>query len=179
MVRWWTLLICAVICIAMFGVAEGDPAEFRIRIERQSVDKNLITGALSINGDALGTVYENADLKIPAGTYKGVMRYVSQKGHVLNPGGALAQTGDFLLEVANVKEADGRNREHILFHAGNKPQHSRGCILMGPAHRDPLTGERRSGDLLRVVRRLFYGSEEPKASPNVRIVVEIVDVMGG
>ena len=97
----------------------------------EKVEGGLTIGKLSVNGQELGPCYENADKQIPAGAYGGVLRYTSQKYFVQSPGGKLGKTGDFLLEVARVP-----GRTDILFHAGNKAEHSMGCILCGPASTD-------------------------------------------
>lgn len=106
---------------------KGASEEFLIRIKRSATAKDgLLSGELSVNGESLGTCYENADKMIPKGTYKGVLRYASGKNFVQGPGGVLGHSGDFLVEVAEVP-----HRTDILFHAGNKKEHSEGCILCG------------------------------------------------
>jgi hypothetical protein len=105
----------------------GQPSPFSIVVERGSPENGLITGKLSVNGHRIGTTYENQALKIPAGTYAGVLRYVSGRNFVSGPLGTIGTQGDFLLEVSGVS-----GRTDILFHGGNKPAQSQGCIMLGP-----------------------------------------------
>jgi hypothetical protein len=145
--------------------------DYSISIERFKSGNGLIYGKISINGSLIGNCYENNDLKIPSGNYKGNMRYNSGKGFVQNPFGSLGKEGDFLLEVTGVS-----GRTNILFHSGNKPSHSQGCILLGPVNRD-ISGCAYIDEFhpLRKLRILFYGSETPNYCPDKNISIEIID----
>lgn len=149
--------------------------EFKIRIERISVSDNLITGNIFVNDEYLGNCYERFDLRINAGHYPGFMRYVSSKGHVTGPLGHIGNTGDFYMEIGEVKWSDGKNRSNLMFHGGNKPGHSRGCVMLGAVSKDSL-GNRflPKGHLLRLLRIKFYGSEFPNSCPNKNISIDIV-----
>lgn len=157
------------------GAASAEPQEFTVEVVRRHTKDGLIYGTLGIDGAAVGGTFEHADLKIPAGTYKGVLRYWSKKGFVQGPLGQLGNTGDFLLEVANVKDAKGP-RTDILFHAGNKPHHTLGCILLGPVS-SKIDGAATvdAKHPLRILRRKFYGTDEPNATPNKKITIVITD----
>jgi Mg-chelatase subunit ChlD len=139
-----------------------------IKIERLSIRNGLIIGKIYANNEYLGPTYENEVLRIEKGTYKGVIRYYSQKNFVSSSYGQLAKEGDFLLEVANVT-----NRENLLFHTGNKPYHARGCVLLGA----PTTSNEKvflpPENPIRQLRKIFYGSEDPLSSPNKDIVITI------
>jgi hypothetical protein len=53
-----------------------------IKIERLSIRNGLIIGKIYANNEYLGPTYENEVLRIEKGTYKGVIRYYSQKNFV-------------------------------------------------------------------------------------------------
>jgi hypothetical protein len=144
-----------------------------IVVQREKKDGNLITGSLTVNGQVIGKTYENATLMIPGGLYPGFMRYVSGHNFVQGPFGTIAHAGDFLLETGNVP-----GRTAILFHSGNKPQHSRGCILLGAVGKDPKTHTPFLGGdhPLRKLRILFYGTELPTATPDKTITIRVSDV---
>jgi len=134
---------------------------------------SLIVGAGSaVNGQLIGKAYENAALKIAAGSYPGCLRYVSGHNFVQGPAGAMAQHGDFLFEVANVP-----GRSSMLFHGGNKAKHSRGCVLLGAVGKDPKThhGVLSPEHPLRKLRLLFYGNDSPNASPAKSITIRVID----
>ncbi|MCI0456719.1 MAG: DUF5675 family protein [Gemmataceae bacterium] len=131
--------------------------DFHVVIQRKETTADgLVKGELSVNGIKLGPVYENAKKLIPPGSYPGVRRYKSTKRFVQGPGGRLAQTGDFLLEIGKVPD-----RTDILIHPGNKAEHSEGCVLAGGAPtRGGITYAPKS---LQEMRLYFYGTD--KANP--------------
>jgi hypothetical protein len=144
-----------------------------ILVRREKRKGHLVTGTLFVDGQAIGKTYENSAFIIPAGVYPGYLRYSSGKNFVQQPFGRIAKTGDFLLEVGKVP-----HRSDILFHGGNKPAHSRGCILLGPVTKDPTTHAPRlePDHPLRKLRRAFYGSEPPVSSPATQITVHVSDI---
>jgi hypothetical protein len=155
------------LCLAL-GPAQAQPPTFKVTVQRGKTADGLVHGRLLVNGQDIGPCYENADRQIPAGTYNGVLRYKSAKNFVQSPGGKLGKSGDFLLEVSGVPK-----RTDILFHAGNKAEHSEGCILCGPATRDPKTGEAFAPPSLRALRLRFYGTDTPAGTPSKKIVIEV------
>jgi len=144
-----------------------------IVIQREKKDGELLTGTLTVNGQVVGKTYENATLMIPAGSYPGNMRYVSGHNFVQGPFGSIAHAGDFLLEAGNVP-----GRTAILFHGGNKPKHSKGCILLGGVSKDSKTHMPllQHDHPLRKLRRLFYGTETPIASPAKNVTIRVSDI---
>ena len=150
----------------------GQPSPFSIVVERGSPENGLITGKLSVNGHRIGTTYENQALEIPAGTYAGVLRYVSGRNFVSGPLGTIGTQGDFLLEVSGVS-----GRTDILFHGGNKPAQSQGCIMLGPVVPPPGSSIPSLADEhpLRKLRLLFYGKDIPDSTPNKAITVQIAE----
>jgi hypothetical protein len=82
---------------------------------------------------------------------------------------------DFLLEVSGVKNSAGKARTDIVFHGGTKPQHSKGCILLGPVSRDKnKVGTIGPDHPLRKLRLLFYGTDQPNQSPDKEISIVIL-----
>lgn len=141
-----------------------------------SVVEEGVIGRLSVNGKALGDTLENAALRIAPGVYRGRMRYVSNKNFVQGPLGVMAQTGDFLLEVV---DATAR-RSDLLVHSGNKPWHSRGCILAGAAVKNTVNGKTQvtmaDDSTLKALRLAFYGTDTPNACPVKTISFTINDL---
>lgn len=140
------------------------------------VEEMGVLGNLTINGTAVGSVVENDALRVKAGEYKGVIRYVSSKNLVQGPLANMSTKGDFLLEVSGVS-----GREAILFHQGTQPWHSKGCILAGAAQKKKV-GDKdvisiSDDSTLAKMRQMFYGtSGEANACPNKTVRVTIKDI---
>jgi hypothetical protein len=83
----------------------------------------------------------------------------------------MAKTGDFLMEIAGVP-----GRSHILLHSGTLAAHSEGCILLGAAATgaDGMKYVVDPNGPLYQLRKAFYGTETPIATPvkQVTIIVE-------
>ena len=153
------------------GGGTTGPKPFHVLVRRETTEDGLLKGRISVNGQEIGTCYENAKKMIPAGTYTGVLRYSSAKDLVQGPGGSLGKVGDFLLEVADVP-----NRKDILFHAGNKPAQSDGCVMLGPAPMDPKTTDPIASEPLMKLRLLFYdGNDRPTGTPHKVITIQVRD----
>lgn len=133
--------------------------DYAIQIQRQAANSDgLIPGKLHLNGELLGEVYENPQHIIPAGEYTAKRRTTSNNVFLQGPGGAMsAKKGDFLMEVVGVPK-----RTDILLHPGNKPEHSKGCILCGPAVKKGNATV--APPLLAALRRHFYGGDAVDAS---------------
>lgn len=168
--------------------AELDKSSFLVTITRLSkanfkgknkagneIEGVGVLGTLSVNGVPLGDVLENDAVRIKAGTYKGVMRYVSEKNFVQGPLGAMSETGDFLLEVSGVQ-----GRTDLLIHTGTKPWHSEGCILAGAAKKTVVGGKEfvtiNDDTTLKQLRLKFYGTDTPVQCPNKTIRFTITDI---
>jgi hypothetical protein len=164
--------------LILFGLmaavsAPGEAATAKklvVTVQREKTADGLVTGKLLIDGKEAGAVYENDEKKIPAGTYKGVVRTTSGKNFVQGPGGKLGKSGDFLLEIGGVP-----GRTDILLHPGNKKEHSLGCVLGGPAGKDPKSGDPVAPEALRKLRLAFFGTDTPTSSPNTEIEVVVTD----
>jgi hypothetical protein len=143
--------------------------DFSILIVRGAVKNGLLYDQLFLDNQLIGNCYENDALKIPIGTYKGLIRYRSEHNFVGSGLGQLATEGDFLLEVSGVP-----GRTDILFHGGVKPRNSKGCILLGPVNKEPDGSAMVGKDHpLYILRVKFYGSEFPVSCPDKNIVIEI------
>lgn len=150
---------------------------FSIVVSRETSRNGLIIGNLIVNGIPVGTAYENQSLAIPAKFYKGVLRYWSKKNFVQGPLGAMGNVGDFLLEVSDTDPPSSATRTDILFHGGNKPKQSKGCIMLGPINRDASSSQPSVGPdhPLYKLRVMFYGSESPTSTPDKRITIQVKD----
>lgn len=163
------ILIGTMVGLAVRGWADG-PQKMTVTVQRVKTAEGLVTGTLTIDGQESGTVYENDERKIPAGTYRGVIRTTSQKNFAQGPGGKLGKSGDFLLEIAGVL-----GRSDILFHAGNKKEHSEGCVLCGPAGKDPATGAPLAPEPLKKLRLAFFETDTPNATPNKHVEIVVLE----
>lgn len=169
----WTTAAC-LLTVAMLPercLAQVLPGYTVISLCRQEPAGNELKGELWVDGELVGTTMENNDLRIAEGSYTGLLRYYSAKGHVQGVFGNLATQGDFLLEVGGAKSPDNSARTNILFHAGTRPHHSKGCILLGAAR--PSAGGKAAvpGSALVALRKKFYGTEFPDKTPDVKIQI--------
>lgn len=151
-------------------------ALFQAKKGNAEVEELGVVGEIKVNGKLMGEVLENHALRIKAGEYKGVLRYGSSKNFVQGPLGVMAEKGDFLLEVAGVP-----GRSDLLIHTGNKPWHSKGCVLAGAATKKTVGGKTvvsiQEGSALRNLRKAFYGTDaEPSACPKKTIRLLIRDL---
>ena len=177
-------LACACAAAAQGQSCQASHAEeFRVELKRVAIDEVVdnghktarIYGDVGVNGQNIGRFYENPQLRIEPGIYKGVLRYQSNHNFVQSSCGEMAREGDYLLEVAEVRGADGAKRSDILLHPGFKPSHSKGCVLLGARKRGtdgkplPLAAD----EPLVKMRRAFYGTDNPIACPNKRIVIVV------
>lgn len=144
-------------------------------MQREGENFRAIIGTISVNGEEIGSTMERDDLRIGAGSYKGLLRYWSKRGFAQGSFGTYGHEGDFLLEIANVGK-----RTDLLFHGGNKPWHSKGCILLGAVDKDkefntniPYLNENHT---LIKLRRLFYGTDVPDSTPDKNITITIIDI---
>ena len=165
--------------------SNGQPDELKVELLRlgtdEVIDHNIKTarifGDVGVNNRNMGRFYENPQKKIPAGSYRGLLRYDSNHDFVQSSCGEMSREGDFLLEIADVTGADGKKRTNILFHPGILPSHSDGCILFGARARGA------DGQLLPLsfdsplvkIRREFYGTDNPISCPNKSITIIIKD----
>jgi len=157
------------------GIQRKYKALFKGQKDNKEVEEMGVVGDLTVNGQLMGQVVENEALRIAPGTYKGVLRYGSTKDFVQGPLGKMAQNGDFLLEVAGVA-----GREALLLHTGNKPWHSKGCVLAAAAKKSQVNGKTvvsiSEGSTLRNLRKAFYGSDgTPAVCSNKTIRISIAD----
>jgi hypothetical protein len=165
--------ILALVALYFFSSIKlcAQPDEFSISIKRNRVVGNLVYCSIYLNGQEIGSAFENNDLKIPTGSYKGLMRYNSGHNFVQSEMGKLSKKGDFLIEASAVV-----GRTDILLHQGNAPKHSKGCILLGPAKLGPDGSVTIGVDHpLRKLRLAFYGTDEPNSCPNKNISITISD----
>ncbi len=163
-------VILVTICSIVFSLSVlGQQSDFNISIVRKRVEGNLVYCSISLNGELIGMAYENNTLKIQTGEYKGIMRYNSGKNFVQSSLGKMSKKGDFLIEASGVL-----GRTDILLHGGNAPQHSTGCIMLGPVEkRQDGTRLIDGNHPLRKLRIAFYGTDEPISCPNKNIVITV------
>lgn len=136
---------------------------FDIRIERNYRGEDCTSGYLSVNGTvkmyAIELPWKNnqPDISsVPVGKYKGILRYDHQDA--------------WRIELVGVP-----NRKNVQIHVGNYVADSQGCVLVGAdVDVDKLCVVKNSKKAYSQLKSLFYGSENPNATPNKLITVEFV-----
>ena len=73
------LLVTILLGLVISATSSHQHNDFKIEIMRGEVVDGLLFGKIFLDGKLLGNAYENDALKIPSGTYKGIMLYNS--GH--------------------------------------------------------------------------------------------------
>lgn len=137
---------------------------FNLRIERKYQGSDCTSGYLAINGQARMVALErpwqgNAPeiSSIPAGTYKGILRYDKGDAWRIQLEGVPGRTG-------------------VQIHVGNVVAQSKGCILVGSRlQAGSLCQVEGSKPAYQALKKAFYGTEEPVATPNKTISVTLVD----
>lgn len=168
------------------STCHADPArDFTVVLRRLGSDEVLdggakvgrVFGEISVNGETIGKFYENPEKMIVEGNYRGLLRYRSDHRFVQSSCGEMARDGDFLLEIADVKDATGKARTSILLHPGRLPRHSEGCVLVGQRKGDGKGGllPLDEDSPLRKLRLRFYGVDAPVSCPDKRITVRVVE----
>jgi hypothetical protein len=175
-------LLVALAALAAAGEAGASLRTSTIRVERRCTEGGLVKGTISLDGREIGAVAENELLRVRAGSYRGAMRFTSGSGHAQGPFGGIAKKGDFLLEIAGARGLAGQRKTDVLLHGGTRPEHSEGCILLGPIAR-AKDGSRIIPDPdyhpLAKLREAFYGSGEGTETPAVELHFEIVEPASG
>jgi hypothetical protein len=158
------LLLCLVTCVLVSAQATRRTSvqDFRLTIHRQYPSEKCTSGYLAINGVITSYTVErpwkdNQEniSSIPSGTYDGRLRY--------------DHSDRWRVELIDVP-----GRTNVQIHIGNQPDQSKGCILVGKKLNPDLCSLQQSGLAYRDLKKAFYGTETPSATPNKNIVVEVV-----
>ena len=115
--------------------------KINLLLVRDTFSDNSTLGELFLNGERLCDTLENPYLDnqrniscIPEGEYEVRLRYPRESG-----------TRDYLLLLVK----DVPDRDYILFHIGNRPSDTSGCILVGlSSSQDFVNNSRLAMDLL-------------------------------
>lgn len=145
--------------------APAAAADFALEIQREYAGDDCTSGYLLVDGKVQAYALElpwrgNRPLisAIPAGTYPGTLRY--------------DHSDQWRIELQGVP-----GRTSVQIHTGNSPDDSEGCILIGKDLGPGLcrikagTSRPAYADL----KRAFYGSDNPVATPNKTITVTVRD----
>ncbi len=137
------------------------PEDFAISIFRQYPDKKCTSGYLAVNGTIICYSLEkpwkenlNNISSIPAGKYNAILRY--------------DHTDHWRIELKNVP-----GRTNVQIHIGNEVSDSKGCILVGNKLGANLCSIQESAKAYKKLKTAFYGTDNPAATPNKNITVEI------
>jgi hypothetical protein len=138
--------------------------DFTVKILRKYPGTACTSGYLAINDKIICYTLERpwADnmqniSSIPPGTYNAIIRY-DHNDH-------------WRIELVGVP-----GRTHVQIHIGNKIDNdtTRGCILVGMNLGPDLCTLSKSAEAYKALKKSFYGSENPTATPDksVRVIVE-------
>ncbi len=141
------------------------PGDFRLTIYRQYPGRRCTSGYLAINGKLIVYTLERPwndnqqnISSIPAGTYPAVLRY--------------DHPDEWRIELQDIEA-----RNNVQIHIGNEPDESKGCILVGSSLTSDLCSiaSGTSTPAYLALKRAFYGSDHPTATPEKRITVVVTD----
>lgn len=146
----------------MYPSARGEQKpDFSIEVIRDNITTTATLGEMGINGQSLCYTLEPApgggpDKKgpIPEGSYTGHLRYDKKD--------------QWRIQLDDVPKFQG-----IQIHIGNIPKDTAGCILVG-LERDVQNGTLgKSADAYQKLKKAFYGTDTPEATPDKSITVTI------
>ncbi len=151
------LLMSASFLISIVCVA--DP--FTVEVKRTSFNSSSLTGELFVNGEFLTHTLElpwnnNRSFisSIPAGTYSAFLRY--------------DKNDKWRLQLENVP-----NRSGVQIHIGNWPSQIEGCVLVGNKAFNVTNELKESSEAYRLLKKSFYGTDNPSMTPDLTIKVKI------
>lgn len=156
------ILVAFVVLGTVFCTPAVAQTTMSIEVVRIENKPNCTIGDMGVDNASLGVktlelAWRNnaANIsRIPAGTYTTILRY--------------DHDDKWRLELNGVP---GHN--HIQIHVGNWPSDTEGCILVG------LTANacsvQNSAEAYKKLKRAFYGSESPQATPNKTVIVTVTD----
>jgi len=135
--------------------------DFKVTIYRQYPNNKCTSGYLAVNDKIICYTLERPWIdnlqnisSIPAGTYKGFLRY---------------DKGDrWRIELEGVPD-----RTNVQIHIGNQPDETKGCILVGKKLGSDLCSLQESAAAYKLLKTAFYGSENPSSTPDKTITVTI------
>ncbi|WP_185289645.1 DUF5675 family protein [Chryseobacterium lactis] len=132
---------------------------FELTVERKLSSDHCTMGYLIANGKAICYTLElpwkdnlNTISCIPAGTYKGVLRY--------------DKTDRWRIQLENVP-----NRTGVQIHIGNYTTQTEGCILVGMDAKVNNCSVLNSSAAYAKLKEAFYGTNTPNSTPNKHISV--------
>lgn len=138
---------------------------FKVTIYREYPGQKCTSGYLAVDNKIIAYTLERpwADNQqnissIPAGTYPGTLRY--------------DHTDAWRIELQNVP-----GRTNVQIHVGNEPDQSKGCILVGLQLSSDLCSivGGTSAPAYAALKKAFYGTDNPVATPDKTITVQILD----
>ncbi|MEC3875839.1 DUF5675 family protein [Chryseobacterium salviniae] len=147
-------------CLALsFFMSVGAQNDYEITIERKMSSDKCTMGYLSINKKAvcytLELPWENNAKNIsciPAGSYKGILRYDKSDG--------------WRIQLENVPDRDG-----VQIHMGNYTKQIKGCVLVGMKADTNECSVQQSASAYAKLKEAFYGTSAPVSTPNKNITV--------
>lgn len=158
------LAAVSALALSTGSAAQNITPRFELEILRQYPGGNCTSGYLSVNGKIIAYSLErkwNDNKKnissIPNGSYPGILRY--------------DKSDHWRIELAGVPGRDG-----VQIHVGNQPDQSQGCILVGLSLGKDNCSVLDSQTAYQRLKNAFYGSSDPKATPDMTIVVKVSGV---
>lgn len=154
-------VIVSALFVASRTPAFSEPSQFKVTIARKHKSGTCTSGYLAVNGNIIAYALErpwqgNAPLisSIPDGTYGGILRY--------------DHPDKWRIELTGVP-----GRSNVQIHAGNTPDDTEGCILVGLRLSADLCSVVDSKKAYEALRTAFYGTPNPVSTPNKTITVVV------
>ena len=154
-------VVAGILLLASSAGTSAQQDQFILTIARKYKSPNCTSGYFAVNGKVVAYALElpwhgNKPLisSIPDGTYGAVLRY--------------DHPDKWRIELTGVP-----GRSYVQIHTGNTTADSEGCILLGAKLGDDLCSVIDSKKAYAKLRKAFYGSKNPMATPNKVIMVRV------
>jgi len=141
------------------------------------INPGCILGEFYINGEffchTLERLFDDSEgtiSSIPTGTYKAAIRYSESK---LQWRIQVEPIITYVYDAADPFIIKGRViRSGIQVHPGTKPEHTRGCILVGMCESNPCQLSQSQETFKRLLGKYFGSSENPDQNIKVTVIIQ-------
>src|SRR5579885_1521472 len=147
--------------MALSCIAADQPRTFRVEILRQYTGRDCTSGYLAADGKIICYTLEKPwrgnkpeISSIPAGTYSAFFRYDHRDR--------------WRIELKGVP-----GRSNVQLHMGNVTADTKGWILVGAELTSDLCSVKDSAKASKALKKAFYGSDSPIATPDREIEVVV------
>lgn len=150
--------------LIFFPLLSFSQEKMNITLNRQVYNSSCTLGTLYVDNKEICKTLElpyrdnqNDISSIPAGVYKGNLRYDKD-------------------DKWRIQLVDVPNRTGVQIHIGNVPKSTIGCILVGKSYEKNDCNVLNSVVAYWDLKKSFYGTDYPNATPNKEIILTINDI---